>query len=82
MSPRAMKIWVGNVDGRREGLVIAATKKRAREVAGRSVGEFNSYWHEAGPAYTEGATSLEPEILYTRPFDARGAAWQKGRCPL
>lgn len=71
-------MWVGNFDGRRQGLVIAPTKKRAREVAGRTVTEFNGYWHEMPLA-----AALEPEVLYTRPFDARGdVPWQKGRCPL
>jgi len=73
-----LKMWIGNFDGRRQGLVIAATKKRAREVVERSVTEFNGHWHEI-PINT----SLEPEVLYTRPFDAaKDVPWQRGRCPL
>ena len=78
-----LKLWTGNYDGRRAGLVIAATKKRARDIVGRSVTEFNSYWHEAGPRLLESAVGLEPEVLYTRPYDAKDdVPWQKGRCPL
>lgn len=29
-----LKMWIGNLDGRREGLVIATTKKRAIEIVG------------------------------------------------
>ena len=70
-----MKMWIGNFDGRRQGLVIAPTKKRAREVTGRSVTEFNNYWHEIS-----NNSGLEPEVLYTRPFDAKSdTPWKRGR---
>lgn len=77
--PVKLKMWVGNLDGRREGLVIAATKKRAREVIGprTSVADFNSYWRE-WPVDLR----LEPEVLYTRRFGARMESWFHGRCPL
>jgi hypothetical protein len=77
------KLWIGNFDGRRQGLVIAATKKRAREIVGRSVTEFNSYWHEMPLDRVASSAGLEAEVLYTRPFDAKDdVPWQKGRCPL
>jgi hypothetical protein len=74
---KAMKMWLGNYDGRREALVIASTKKRAREVSERSVTEFNRFWHEV-PINT----SLDPEVLYTRPYGNSDVPWQRGRCPL
>lgn len=79
-----LKMWIGNLDGSREGLVIASSKKRAVEVLRGSVNvgrtDFDTYWTERPVD-----PSLEPEVLYTRPFadKLRGAAtWQRGRCPL
>jgi len=77
MEAMKLKMWIGNYDGRRQGLVIAATKKRAREVVVRSQKEFDSYWHEI-----KLDESLDPEVLYTRPYDAAAGAWQRGKCTL
>ncbi|MBE3110413.1 MAG: hypothetical protein IMZ46_07845 [Acidobacteria bacterium] len=75
-----LKMWTGNLDGRRQGLVIASSKKRASEVVGWNVGsgltDFNRYWREQPID-----ESLDPEVLYTRPFDSRGP-WFAGRCAL
>jgi hypothetical protein len=70
------KMWIGNADGRRAGLVIAPSKKRAAEIVGGGLTDFNRYWREwpVDPA-------LEPEMLYTRPFDSSGP-WFRGRCAL
>jgi hypothetical protein len=76
--PRPMKMWIGNLDGQREGLVIAATKKRAIEVIGTRAGDFNDYWVIA----REVDTTLKHETLYTRPYRIPRAAWQEGKCPL
>ena len=73
-----LKMWTGNLDGRRQGLVIAPSKDRARAVVGGGRANFDSYWH-LQPI----DTSLEPETLYTRPIQPRSPAeWQRGRCPL
>lgn len=77
-----LKMWIGNFDGRRQGLVIAPTKQRAIEVAGVGRTDFNAYWHEVSPIPTD----LEPEVFYTRPFadslrDGK-AVWRRGRCPV
>lgn len=71
-----LKMWIGNLDGRREGLVIATTKKRAIEIVGGSRKNFDDYWRERPVD-----ASLEPEVLYTRPFYTV-RAWYRGRCPL
>lgn len=75
-----LKMWIGNLDGTREGLVIASSKERARKAAnlGVRIGReaFNSYWHEVGPV----DPALESEVLYTRRFDTKDP-WFKGRCP-
>lgn len=79
MPVKKLKMWVGNLDGRREGLVIAPTKKRAREIIGAhtSATDFNSYWRE-WPVDLR----FQPEVLYTRPFNAHTESWFLGRCPL
>ena len=73
--PKKLKMWVGNLDGSREGLVIAPTKKRAIEIVGSGTTDFNAYWreHAVDP-------QLETEVLYTRRFGA-SAPWFRGRCP-
>jgi len=74
-----LKMWIGNLDGSREGLVIAPTKVRAREILGplTSRSDFDAYWqeHPVDPR-------LEPEVLYTRRFGASMETWFRGRCPL
>ena len=75
--PVKLKMWVGNLDGRREGLVIAPTKKRAMEITGSGPTDFNAYWREH-PVDLR----LEPEILYTRRYGASMEAWFHGRCQL
>ena len=79
MPVKKLKMWVGNLDGSREGLVIAQTKARAREILGTrtSRADFDSYWrvHPVDPR-------LEPEVLYTRKFGAGFDPWFRGRCSL
>jgi hypothetical protein len=70
-------MWIGNLDGRREGLVIAPSKKRAAEVTGSGLTDFNTYWTEH-PVDAQ----LEAEVLYTRRFGGRTEPWFRGRCPL
>lgn len=73
-----LKMWIGNLDGSREGLVIAPTKVRARAILGTSTSrtDFDAYWreHPVDPR-------LEPEVLYTRRFGANVETWYRGRCP-
>jgi len=73
-----LKMWIGNFDGSRQGLVIAPTKARAIAIVGSSRSDFNGHWilrRDVDP-------TLEPEVLYTRPFNKHDAAWFRGRCPL
>jgi len=82
-----LKMWIGNLDGSRQGLVIAPTKERARKIVGTGRSDFDGYWTQQ-PAIDQ---TLDPEVLYTRAFDysrafdKRGTAaapWHRGRCPL
>jgi hypothetical protein len=78
---RKLKMWVGNLDGSREGLVIASTKDQARKVVGTSRNDFNDHWRERPIDL-----ALDPEVLYTRMFTISGntgrETWYRGRCPL
>lgn len=75
MTSTKLKMWIGNLDGRRQGLVIAASKTRARQILGVGVTEFDGYWSER-PVDTQ----FDPEVLYTRRFNTE--VWHRGRCSL
>lgn len=70
------KCFIGNLDGRREGLVVARSARQAAEIVGTSVKDFADYWH---PSPDWPMQTIYPYELYTRPFDSKGP-WVKGRC--
>lgn len=79
-----LKVWIGNLDGVRQGLVIATSKTRARKIINSSAANFKDYWREVP---SEGYTFVfEPDTLYTCPIRTYHAAgvvgWSKGRCKL
>jgi hypothetical protein len=73
-----VKMWIGNLDGSRQGLVIAPSKKRAREIVGASRSDFDGHW----AVQDQVDENLEFEKLYTRVFDENQARWTQGRCKL
>lgn len=78
---RNMSMWIGNLDGQRNGLVVASSKKRAREIVGVGHTEFDGYWAKQPGVDPE----LKPETLYTRPNTGSGRGgerWIQGRCAL
>lgn len=78
MKTSKRKMWIGNLDGARQGLVIAPSKERARKIVGTSRKDFENYWAlQAGIEQ-----GLACEVLHTRPIDHKGAPWQQGRCRL
>lgn len=79
MTAGKLKMWIGNLDGSRQGLVIAPTKERARKIVGTSRSDFDGYW-VLQPAID---ASLDPDVLYTRRFADRNTStpWQRGICP-
>lgn len=77
---KTMKMWIGNLDGIRESLVIAPSKERARKIVGTSRSDFENYW-VLQPSIDQG---LEFEVLYTRMMGLSGLSgslWQQGRRP-
>jgi len=75
---RRVRVYIGNYDGTREGLVVAANQKDAAKVAHCSVYHFREYW-SARPDWP--LTKLKLGVLYTRKIDARNE-WQEGICQL
>jgi hypothetical protein len=75
---KAMKMWIGNLDGDRQGLVIASSKERARKIVGTSRNDFENYW----ALQANVGQGLAFEVVYTRPLRHRNAPWQQGRCRL
>lgn len=84
-----LKLWTGNLDGRRRGLVISASKERARKVVGAGRREFEDYWRcRDEDFYMRGLGALfKVDTLYTTPIVTNGPhpnveEWFEGRCPL
>ncbi len=76
----SLKMWIGNLDGSRQGLVIAASKSSAAKAAGMSLHTFNGYFALQTCVYQ----GMEPDVLYTRPYawTPHPRPWIKGKCPL
>lgn len=77
---RKLKMWTGNLDGDRQGLVIASSKDRAQKIVGVGRTHFDNYW----APQPEVDPTLESEVLYTRAFtySIKSAPWCRGHCPL
>lgn len=81
---QALKMWIGNLDGARKGLVIATSKSRAMKVIPTGRADFESYWTLQPCPFPD----LEPEVLYTTyipPGEVGQFAtrtWVRGRCKL
>lgn len=64
-------MWVGNLDGRRQGLIVASSKAEAVRILGNSLKDFNDYWVERPLE-----TTFEPRALYVRSY-TRPGPWHK-----
>jgi hypothetical protein len=74
-----LKMWIGNLDGVRSGLIITTTKTRAMELIGTNRNDFESYW-TLQPGIDK---TLEPNVLYTRNYQHQNETqWQRGRYPV
>lgn len=63
-----LKCFVGNFDGRYQGLVVATSKKRAAEVVGTSLYDFNQHWHRA---ISVKISEFKPDTFYRKRFDSK-----------
>ena len=76
------KTFQGNLDGRRQGLIIAKSKKDAVAIIGFSLCDFNKYWNEV---INIDQSKFKRNTLYTKPFgglDSYNREWQEGRCEM
>lgn len=76
MRQRKLKCYIGNIDGLREGLVLAYNKKDAATIAKLTIYHFSMYWTTLD---TEKYKELIPMTLYTRFFDTN-TQWINGYC--
>jgi hypothetical protein len=77
---RSFKCWIGNYDGTREALVIAASQRVAARILSCGVPTLKDYY-----TVCPVPSGLEPETLYTRPMWGAGyvvVGWTKGLCAL
>lgn len=81
-----VKVWVGNYDGVRRGMVRATSQRAAALATHTSAGRFREFWglvHDASHAI--GFEALADRVLYTQPCDAPPDVrswWFVGSCPL
>lgn len=74
-----VKCFHGNLDGIREGLVVARSQKQAAEIVGCSLHAFRDYW-SSGKWPTD--WNPKPYTLYTRLYKDQGTPFTEGRCPI
>lgn len=77
-----MKWFMGNHDGKRNGLVVASSQKKVAEVAGTTVYDVQRFWHVQ---HGDPPPGLKENTLYTRwnglhlPKDE---GWVEGYCGI
>lgn len=70
-----LKVYGGNYDGRRRGLIAAKNQKEAAAIAHSSVYGFRQFWSETHN-HEEIATALQrPRTLLLRLFNDREGEW-------
>lgn len=76
---KGMKMWIGNLDGERRGLIIASSAKLAQQLIGTTRRDFNDYWALQSGVYD----GLELHILYSKPMGSPSDhPWEQGRCAI
>ena len=77
---RRVKMFEGNYDGSRMGLILATSQKMAANIAGCGVQSFRDFWYSLEPRpYCVGK---KHDTLYTKPMDAAPSEYVEGRCAL
>ncbi len=75
---KTLKCFQGNLDGQREGLVIASSQQQAASIANTSIHELRTYWVTDGDWPDQ---EIKVNCLYTRPICST-APWVEGVCKL
>jgi len=71
MRAEKVKCWVGNLDGKRQGLIVAHNQKEAANLAGTSIGSFRDHWSLQVGKWP--LTTPKILTLYTRPYGSLAA---------
>lgn len=84
--PSKLKVWIGNLDGSRQGLVIASSQIAGAKAVNTGLTDFRRYWKAINEASEGELTRFQVETLYTRPMASKAhdglVPWNKGRCTL
>ena len=67
-----VKCYVGNYDGKNEGMVVANNQKEAAKIARTSLYDFRQYWHTATHWPFR---NPKPFTLYLKPYDSKTGDW-------
>ena len=79
--PMVVKCWIGNLDERHQGLVIASSQKEAAKTARTGIKSFRDYWVLQTNPWP--ITAPKINTLYTRPFESRASdPFKEGRCEI
>lgn len=78
MRAKPIKCYIGNYDGRRDGMIFATSKREAATVARCSAYHFERYWSMHSSPFTAICKAL---TLYTRKSDYH-SDWHEGICQL
>lgn len=70
---KKLRMWVGNLDGTNQGLVITTSKAKAMAIIRCGRTEFDGYWIEkdVDPGIAE------YERLYVKPWGDADAVWRQ-----
>lgn len=81
MRAEKVKCWIGNLDGHRQGLIVAHNQKEAAKIARTSIGSFRDYWSLQTGKWPVTAPKLL--TLYTRPYGSLASdPFQEGLCAI
>jgi hypothetical protein len=75
MKSEKVKCYIGNLDGDRLGLVVAANQREAARIASTGLVDFRRHWNARLSPWPIQAPKLR--TLYTRWYD--GGEWVEGR---
>ena len=79
MTAENVKCFHGNLDGLRQGLVVARSQKQVAEIAKIPLHSFRDYW-SSGSFPKE--WNPKPYVLYSRRYATPNASYVEGLCSL
>ena len=71
-----VKCFYGNLDGIKQGLVVARSQKQGAAIAGCSLHQFRNYWSD-GSFLKD--WNPKPYTLYVRPYNHNDSLWHEAK---